>query len=74
MQIVIAVVVLYFLYRFVTGFLWPVIRTTRTIKKQFNEMRNNMQSNGMNREKVQAGEVKTMYRPKKEYIDFEEVK
>jgi hypothetical protein len=66
----------YLLYRFVTGFVIPVFRTGKQIKKQFNNMQERMQEQ-MNQQ--QAGATphpkpspdKT---PVGEYIDFEEVK
>jgi hypothetical protein len=36
-------ILLYLLYRFVVGFLLPVIRTTSQVKKQFNAMKEQME-------------------------------
>lgn len=72
----------YVLYRFITGFVIPVFRAGRQIKKQFNEMQERMHDQ-MQQENTQASfrstaapgtsksEDKTTAG---EYIDFEEVK
>lgn len=74
-KFIIYVFLIYFLYRFITGFLIPVFRTGKQIKRQFNDMQERMQDQ-MNQQqppfsspnnekgKTTAGD----------YIDFEEVK
>lgn len=74
-KFIIYVLLGYFLYRFITGFLIPVFRTGRQIKSQFNDMQQRMQDQ-MNQQqppfsspKKEAGKT-----PADDYIDFEEVK
>ena len=72
----------YVLYRFITGFVIPVFRAGRQIKKQFSEMQERMHDQ-MQQENAQASfrSTTTSGNPKSEgktaageYIDFEEVK
>lgn len=69
----------YLLFRFITGFLIPVFRTGRQIKRQFNDMQQRMQEQ-MNQQQAAAqntagnAEKSTHKAPTGEYIDFEEVK
>ena len=46
MQILLIAFLLYFFYKFVFGFLIPVIKTAGQVKKQFNAMKNQMGGNG----------------------------
>jgi hypothetical protein len=69
----------YLLYRFVTGFLIPVFRTTRHVRQQFSKM--NGQPGAEHQEKPGTPGQDTSRnttRPNTakvgEYIDFEEVK
>ena len=70
----------YLLYRFVFGFLIPVFRTTRQVKKQFRDMQEKMNEFARQREDVfqqhQAGEAPKQQQqaPPGDYIDFEEIK
>lgn len=72
----------YVLYRFITGFVIPVFKAGRQIKKQFNQMQQHMQDQ-MERENTSASfRSSSSHNPPKstykadegEYIDFEEVK
>ncbi|HRP57859.1 hypothetical protein [Agriterribacter sp.] len=66
----------YVLYRFITGFLIPVFRTGKQIKKQFNEMQQRMQDQ-MQQQPSSAPppqQQSAKRSPVGEYIDFEEVK
>jgi hypothetical protein len=66
----------YVLYRFITGFLIPVFRTGKQIKKQFNEMQqrmnDQMQQQSSSPPPPQQQSAKKS--PVGEYIDFEEMK
>ncbi len=66
----------YLVYRFIAGFLFPVFRTGRQIKKQFDEMQQRMQDN---MQQSPPGSSSPQQQPHSkapvgEYIDFEEVK
>lgn len=75
MRYIIYILLGYLFYRFITGFLFPVVKTGKQIKKQFDEMQQRMQDNMQqpagsstpppqpSTRKSQAGE----------YIDFEEI-
>ena len=65
----------YVLYRFITGFVIPVFKTGKDIKKQFNQMQQQMND----QMKQQASSTPPPPQSAKkssvgEYIDFEEVK
>ena len=66
----------YVLYRFITGFLVPVFRTGRQIKKQFSDMQQRMHD--QMQQQSSAPPPPQQQSAKKsaagEYIDFEEVK
>jgi hypothetical protein len=73
---------LYLLYRLIFGFIVPVYKTTRQLKKQFREMHGRMED-AMRREQGAAEMDENLNKPagssnKKttpgDYIDFEEVK
>ena len=74
---------LYFIYRFVVGFVLPVWRTTSQVKKQFNAMREQMEGQQagpqQTYEKANSGRTyvnntdqKPKYDIEGEYIPFEE--
>jgi Sec-independent protein translocase protein TatA len=72
LKYIIAVFLIYFLYRFIVNFLIPVGRTTREIKRKMNEFQNRMQEQqGFGPQQQPETEKK----PAKagDYIDFEEV-
>lgn len=75
MAILLYILLAYIAYRFIFGFLIPVIRTTRQVRKQFREMRSRMQG-GYQEEKVKEEvKVKEEQNPKVgDYIDYEELK
>ncbi|HEX5025905.1 MAG TPA: hypothetical protein VFV68_11575 [Agriterribacter sp.] len=65
----------YVVYRFITGFLIPVFRTGKQIKKQFNEMQERMHENMQQQSTTAPPPQQSSKRePSGEYIDFEEVK
>lgn len=75
-------ILLFVLYRFITGFVVPVVRTTSQVKKQFNAMRQQMEE--AQRQAYQgptpAGSqpqkpgTKGKYDIEGEYIQFEDLK
>jgi len=65
----------YVLYRFIVGFLIPVFRTGKQIKRQFNDMQQRMQEQ-MNQQQAPP-QQENKHSDKTvagDYIDFEEVK
>ena len=80
MSILFYAILLYFLYRFIFGFLVPVVRTTSQVKKQFNSMKDQMETNDSHRQEHRtAGDTsikgvsqKPKYNIEGEYIPFEE--
>lgn len=66
----------YLVYRFITGFLFPVFRTGKQIKKQFDEMQQRMQDNMQQSPPDSSSPQQQPHRkvPVGEYIEFEEVK
>jgi hypothetical protein len=71
MRYILYLVLGYLLYRFVTGFLIPVFKTSSQIRQQFNDMQNQM-----NNQKDHSGKTdkSTINKQVGEYIDFEDVK
>ncbi|MCU0387386.1 MAG: hypothetical protein MUE71_02130 [Chitinophagaceae bacterium] len=77
MQYIFWALLLYLLYRFFTGFVWPVYKATTMVKKQFNSMKEQM--NQMNSEAHVSGEKgkspeKSRFDKSGDYIPFEEIK
>ena len=70
----------YLLYRFIAGFLIPVYRTTRQVKKGFREMQEKMNEELRRREQERAGYQQATSQKQEsrhvesDYIDFEEIK
>lgn len=73
MRYILIAFALYFGYRFLVGFLIPVIVAALRIRKQFEAVRNNQgfQQTTSQRKKDKKGSSKS---PKDDYIDFEEIK
>ena len=71
-EILFLAIVLYLLYRFVFGFLMPVVRTTRHVRQQFRNMQEGAGSTSQQQPRQQ--EQKPKQPPVGDYIDFEEVK
>lgn len=66
----------YLAIRFIFGFLIPVVRTTRQVRRQFEEARNRMQDQ-MQEAYPQATPRQNSTSPapaKGDYIDFEEIR
>lgn len=63
------------LYRFITGFLIPVFKTGKQIKKQFNQMQQHMNDQMKQQASSSSAPPQSAKKsPVGEYIDFEEVK
>jgi hypothetical protein len=71
-------ILLYLLYRFIAGFVWPVYKATSQVKKQFETMRQQMHeedlSAGPHGNTNLSAEEKPKFDPGGEYIPFEEIK
>jgi hypothetical protein len=70
-------ILLYFVFRFITGFVWPVYKATSSMKKQFENMRSQMaqEDNGLNGQSSGPGiDEKPKFDLGGDYIPFEEVK
>ena len=68
---------IYLAYRFVFGFVIPVYKTTRQVKKQFREMNQRMQDHVNQQQSSQQTSTpnpETTKHQAGDYIDFEEVK
>ncbi len=68
---------LYIMYRFITGFIIPVSRATKTMRSQFGDVKERMEE--VRRQQQQAQQPtstneKPKYDVEGEYIPFEEVK
>jgi len=82
MNVFVLAILTYLLYRFISGFLIPVFRTTRHMRRQFHEMNGQKPTSGQpgsppdsaNKTSGKSGASKTGASKVGEYIDFEEVK
>ena len=75
MKYILYILLGYVLYRFITGFLIPVFRTGKQIKKQFTEMQQRMHDQMQQPSPTPPPQQQTAKKsPAGEYIDFEEVK
>ena len=83
MQIILIVLLLYLLYRFIVGFVLPVVSTASRIKKQFREMQATQSDNSdtvhTEQQTTASGHPEKLRTtsgkkgPKEDYIDFEEI-
>jgi hypothetical protein len=77
MQVFLLILLAYFLYKFIFGFILPIYRTTKQVKKQFGEMKekiNEQFGQTNNYSQTTTTEVPPPKSKNKDYIDFEEVK
>lgn len=83
MSFIIYALLLFFLYNLVVKVIIPVYRTTRQVRRQFNQMKqqfqqpqggNSQQNNSDNTTQTKANTVPKGKPKFGEYIDFEEVK
>lgn len=68
---------LYFLYRFIVGFVIPVWKVSRKVKGQMRDFQNHVNQQQANQHQSTSGSAQQAEAPKKkegDYIDFEEVK
>ena len=82
MQVILIAIGIYLLYRFIFGFVIPVIQTTNRVKKQFNDMKGNINPD-YNRSQTPPEDANrgsfnksTSGKPgaKEDYIEFEELR
>lgn len=77
-DLIIAAIVAYILYKFVFNFLLPIYRTTKMVKQKVGEMNNahQQQTNASNNTSNFQNQQSTPSKQPKvgEYIDFEEIK
>ena len=69
----------YFIYKMVVGLIIPVFKTTRKMRKEFNEIKSRMNSFTNDQHQEKKGQFKSKEPPAtqskpKDYIDFEEIK
>lgn len=80
MRYVLWAILFYVLYRFIAGFVIPVFKVTRQMKKQVNEFKKahmeNQQQNYSNGQEQSSARNRPPFTANKtdEYIDFEEIK
>ncbi len=75
MTILLYALLAFLLYKFIFGFIIPLWRTTRQIKKSFREMRDKMEGMGGDPfHPGQPGQPADKAPKQGDYIDFEEVK
>jgi hypothetical protein len=81
MNYILIAILLYVLYRFIAGFVIPVVRTTSQVKRQFSQMREQMereQAGFGQDQRRNADGAPASQKPKfdieGEYIQFEELK
>ena len=77
MRILLYALLAWFLYKLVFGFIIPVYRTTRLMKKKFREMHEYAQEQQMKQQgfnQSSAPPKSTVKTRGEDYIDFEEIK
>jgi hypothetical protein len=81
MSVFVLAILFYLLYRFIAGFLIPVIRTTSHVRQQFNQHAERSTQNAErpatgegSKAKAQGSSPTAAASKMGEYIDFEEVK
>ncbi|MBN8788895.1 MAG: hypothetical protein J0I84_17560 [Terrimonas sp.] len=79
LKFILYIILGYFLFRFITGFVIPVFRTGKQIKRQFNDMQQRMEEQMRQQQAAAANnapqaEKQSPATPVGDYIDFEEVK
>ena len=79
MNYIVYAILVYLLYRFITGFVLPVAKATSQVKKQFNAMHQQAEAQQANNQSynhstVNGVDQKPKYDVEGEYIKFEEIK
>jgi hypothetical protein len=73
-MILVYLILAFLLYKFIFGFVLPVYRTTRQMKRGFREMQERMQQNRPAEPDPRPNSRGKQNDKKGDYIDFEEVK
>jgi hypothetical protein len=74
MKYVLLAFTIYFLYRFISGFLIPVARTTRQVKKQFDAMREQQQyQHPFSSQQQSTSTARKEKNAEGDYLEFEEL-
>lgn len=68
------ILVIYLVYKFITGFIIPIYNTTRQMKGKMDEMQEKMRQQSQEMQQRQAPPVPPKSSLNEEYIDYEEVK
>lgn len=71
---ILTILFVYFLVRFVVGFVLPVSRTYRKVKRKMNEMNEFQPVNNTGKQEASKPSFSSKTTSKAEYIDFEEIK
>ncbi len=64
---------IYFAYRFIVGFAWPVYKTTKQVRKQFDAMRAQQEQYMQSQQQPMPDQKKPKV-DNDDYIEFEEIK
>lgn len=64
---------LYFIYRFVTGFVLPIWKSTKTVRQNVRNMQQNQSARHTQATASSEEKIKTFTEKAGDYIDFEEV-
>jgi len=71
-------VLAFLLFRFITGFIWPVYKATKAVKKQFEQVKTQATQNPFEKDthinKDTSQQEKPKYDLGGEYISYEEIK
>lgn len=69
-------IILFVLYQLIVVFVWPIYKTTKAVRRQFQSMQKEQQNRYQANNNTSTDFSKKQERPKDkgEYIDFEEIK
>lgn len=75
MKIVLLIIGVYILYRFIFGFVLPVVGATKQMKRQMNAFREQYDQMFQQQPNNTAASTRNNYKaPSEDYLDFEEIK
>jgi hypothetical protein len=78
MTYLLTAILIYLLYRFIAGFVWPVYKATSQVKKQFDSMKQQVHRDDIMEDETytqqRSFDEKPKFDPGGEYIPFEEIK
>ncbi len=75
MKIVLLIIGVYILYRFIFGFVLPVVGATKQMKRQMNAFREQHDQMFQQQPNNTAASTNSNYKaPSEDYLDFEEIK